>query len=460
MASAALAVPAQLSIASLRTLYLSGALTPQQLIADTRQRIQRDSDNPIWITVLDDTALAPYLQSLSSLDKHTHPLWGIPFAIKDNIDLANVPTTVACPAYAYTPTQHAHVVEKLLAAGAIPIGKTNMDQFATGLVGTRSPYGEVQNAFLPEFISGGSSSGSAVALARGHVAFALGTDTAGSGRAPASLNHLVGLKPSRGLLSTRGVVPACRTLDCVSLFTHCIDDARTLLDITQGFDPEDSYSRRFSISPIDNGLSRLKIGVPKPGQLEFFGCKKSAQLFEQALHTAEQLGAAISEIDFSAFREAAAMLYSGPWVAERYHVAHDLVTNNPSALLPVIQQILQSATGISAADMFSAFYRLQDLRRAAEPLLASVDAIMTPTIPRAYTRAEIAAAPIELNSKLGTYTNFMNLLDLAALAIPTQHDCNGLPYGITLFADHGSDWRLLQIAGKLFPSSQSCPSPT
>jgi allophanate hydrolase len=438
-------LPERFSIDSLRTLYQQKTISPLDVIAEIHQRIANDSENPVWIHVLSATEIEPYLVHLSTLDMDTHPLWGIPFAIKDNIDLANIPTTAACPAFTYTPTRHATVLEKLIHAGAIPIGKTNLDQLATGLVGTRSPYGEVKNAYVPAFISGGSSSGSAVAVARGHAAFSLGTDTAGSGRVPASLNNLVGVKPSKGLLSTSGVVPACRSLDCVSLFAHNLVDAKNLLELTQGFDCTDAYSRHFSLtntvpdSPV--------IGVPRSDQLAFFGNDEAQQLFAK---TVSRLPFAVIEIDFAPFMDAARLLYQGPWVGERWLVAREMLENHPDALLPVTRSIIAGAKNFSAADGFAAQYRLAGLRRLIEPTLASVTAIITPTIGSPFTRAEIAAEPVLRNTELGYYTNFMNLLDLAALAVPASSFANGLPNGITLFADHGADEVLLALAEQLF----------
>lgn len=444
-------LPERFSIAQLRALYSSGATTPHAVIADIRQRIVADSDNPIWLHVLDDTELAPYLAQLEQRAPESHPLWGIPFAIKDNIDLAGIPTTAACPAFAYTPTQHATVVQQLLAAGAIPVGKTNLDQFATGLVGTRSPYGAVKNAYVPEFISGGSSSGSAVAVARGHVAFALGTDTAGSGRVPASLNQLVGVKPSKGLLSTTGVVPACRSLDCVSLFAHDLTDAQLLLQLTQGFDASDVYSRRLPLH--STAVTDPVIAVPRQDQLEFFGNAEARQLFSKTLARLHSLPITLIDIDFTPFMEAARLLYQGPWVTERWLVAQALLENQPDALLPVTRSIIAAGKHFSAAETFSAHYRLAALRRAVEPILASVDAVLTPTIGSPYTLAQVQSQPLLHNSELGTYTNFMNLLDLAALAVPTDRFSNGLPNGITLFADAGSDNTLLALAAQCFPET-------
>lgn len=440
-------LPDRFSIATLRTLYASGAETPQSVLQQLRARIARDRDNPVWIHVLDDAELAPHLARLASMAPAEYPLWGVPFAIKDNVDLADIPTTAACPAFSYTPSQSACVVQALLDAGAIPLGKTNLDQFATGLVGTRSPYGEVRNAVLPDYISGGSSSGSAVAVARGHVAFALGTDTAGSGRVPAALNGLVGVKPSRGLLSTRGVVPACRSLDCVSLFALDLDDAEYLFDIAQGYDAGDCFSRK--LTPLMLAHSPV-IGVPRIGQLEFFGNDEAQQLFAR---TVAQLPLRSVEIDFAPFMQAAAMLYQGPWVAERWLAAQPLVDNTPDALLPVTRHIIAAGKQYTAADVFAAQYRLAGLRRAAEAVLGSVTAILTPTIGSPYTRSDIAREPLVRNSELGYYTNFMNLLDLAAVAVPTAPFASGLPNGVTLFADHASDTLLLTLARQLFPEA-------
>lgn len=439
-----------LPLATLRAAYLAGECTPAEVLALAKRRIVRDIDNPIWLCVADDLTLARELDHLRTLDPQAHPLWGIPFAVKDNIDVAGMPTTAACPAYSRMAHTDAPVVAALRAAGAVPLGKTNLDQFATGLVGTRSPWGEVKNAFVPEYISGGSSSGSAVALARGHVTFALGTDTAGSGRVPAALNGLVGLKPSRGLLSTRGVVPACRTLDCVSLFTAHLDEAATIFPLLRSFDSRDPYAR---VLKLDASLpAALKIGVPRAAQLEFFGNPESPALFAAAVAQARSAGAQIIEIDFQPFIDAAQLLYAGPWVAERYLVAKALLESQPDALLPVTRSIISAGRAPQAADAFSAMYRLQALRRSAEPVLAAVDAILTPTIGTPYTRAQIAQQPVQYNSELGYYTNFMNLLDLAALALPAGKFASGLPHGVTLFADHGSDLKLLRLAAQLFPA--------
>lgn len=445
-------LPDKFTISDLRQRYQRGDVSPQDVMRQVLTRIARDSDNPVWIHVLTEAELSPYLQALQQKDFASHPLWGVPFAIKDNIDLAGIATTAACPAYSYVPNKHAFVVQKLIDAGAIPVGKTNLDQFATGLVGTRSPYGVVRNAFRPEFISGGSSSGSAVAVACGHVAFSLGTDTAGSGRVPASLNQLVGVKPSKGLLGTTGVVPACRSLDCVSLFAHNLDDATLLLQTAQAYDDADIFSRVFALD--EHVPSHVVIGVPRADQLEFFGNYEARQLFGNTIASLHAQACKVVEIDFLLFMQAARLLYQGPWVAERWLVVRDMIEHQPDAMLQVTRSIIASARNFSAADAFAAQYQLAALRRAIDPVLASVTAIITPTIGSPFTRDEVSESPVQRNTDLGYYTNFMNLLDLAALAVPAPPFANGLPNGVTLFADHGSDLQLLALAKQIFPGEK------
>jgi allophanate hydrolase len=445
-----------LTISGLRAHYQRGDFAPRALIDLLRSRNIQFGDRNIWIYMLSETELSPYIEALATRSPADAPLYGVPFAIKDNIDLAHIPTTAACSAFSYIPREHAPVVAALIAAGAIPLGKTNLDQFATGLVGTRSPvpWGACGNSFDPDYIAGGSSSGSAVAVALGVASFALGTDTAGSGRIPAAFNNIVGLKPSRGLLSTRGMVPACRSLDCVSLFATTAQDLRELFAIAARFDGEDGYARR---NPAHNGpttfgmpaAAPFEFGVPRREQLRFFGNELYATAFAKTVAMLERLGGRARTIDLAPFLDAASLLYEGPWVAERYHALQALLQVEPTALLPVTAGIVGAGRDKSAVAAFDAMYRLQDLRRAIEPLLEAVDFIVTPTAGTHFTQAQIAAQPIAHNSELGYYTNFMNLLDLSAVAVPAAMLANGMPFGITLFADHFRDMHLLSHAHRL-----------
>lgn len=434
-----------LQISHLRNLYLSGELIPRDLVKQLDVEIGFDNSKNIWIQRLTLAEMLDYAKQLEGKDIANLPLYGIPFAIKDNIDLANIPTTAACPEYAYTPTKSATVVQKLIDAGAIPIGKTNLDQFATGLVGTRSPYGAVNNSFNPEYISGGSSAGSAVSVALGMASFSLGTDTAGSGRVPASFNNLVGHKPTCGLLSTQGVVPACRTLDCVSIFALTAKDAATVLASAQGFDEQDAYSREASIASLTIPAV-FTFGVPKPEQLAFFENPETPQLFQQAIKQLEAIGGKAVEIDFAPFLETARLLYEGPWVAERYAAIREFFEKNPDAIFPVTKQIIGGAAKFNAVDAFNAYYKLKALQRKASKVWDDIDVMVTPTVGTIYTIAEVNAAPVVCNSNLGYYTNFMNLLDFSATAVPTGFQADGLPFGVTICATAFSDEALLNLA--------------
>jgi allophanate hydrolase len=378
------------------------------------------------------------------------PLSGLTFAIKDNIDLAGLPTTAACPAYAYLPAKSAPVVQRLIDAGAIPAGKTNMDQFATGLVGTRSPHGACSSVFDERFISGGSSSGSAVAVASGQVNFALGTDTAGSGRVPAAFNNLVGMKPTRGLLSTSGVVPACRSLDCVTILARTCADASNVFEAARGFDPSDPYSRvptpGQGAAPWATGPFRF--GVPAADQLEFFGDAEAAGLYRKAIADLEALGGTKVEIDFELFRAAADLLYSGPWVAERLAAIGPFLEKHAAEMNPVVRDIIAGARRFTAVDAFLAEYKLCELRRATEVEWARMDVLALPTTGAIYTHEAVAADPVRLNTNLGYYTNFVNLLDLAAIAVPAGFRPNGLPFGISLMGPAFTDRGLLALAGR------------
>lgn len=435
-----------LKISTLQAAYQQG-LKPSALIAALLPKLAEDAHG-IWIQQLDSAWLIDYAGKLDAKNPADLPLYGIPFAIKDNIDLAGVPTTAACPDFSYVPAHSATVVQKLLNAGAIPLGKTNLDQFATGLNGTRSPYAVAKNSINPDYISGGSSSGSALAVALGLASFSLGTDTAGSGRVPAAFNHLVGVKPSCGLLSTSGVVPACRTLDSVSIFTKDTADAHKVLDVAQGFDATDAYSKKITL-PVAKAVTR--IGIPCAHQLQFFNDAEYARLFAQAVEQLKAQGFQLVEVDFEPFLNAAQLLYAGPWVAERYHVVAPLLAKPDAQVLPVIKQIVSSADKFSAEDCFKAFYQLAAYKRQAEQILATVDVMLTPTAGTIYKIDDMLINPVQLNSNLGYYTNFMNLLDFAALAVPAGFRPDGLPFGITFFADAGQDLSLLALAQQLEP---------
>lgn len=373
------------------------------------------------------------------------PLAGAPFAVKDNIDVAGLPTTAACPAYAYEPQASAHLVEKLIAAGAILMGKTNLDQFATGLVGARSPYGAPACVYNLDYVSGGSSSGSAVAVGAGLVAFALGTDTAGSGRVPAALNGLIGFKPTKGRWSTSGVVPACRTLDCVTVMTHDVADAALVDSVIAGFDPADPYSRRAGVEPPAFGAA-FSFGVPRADQLVFMGDDQAQAFYGRAVERLTAMGGAAVEVDIAPLLEAAKLLYSGPWVAERTAAVEELLLANPTAIHPVVRAILQGGLGVSGVDSFKGFYALADHARAAEAVWAQAQVLLLPTTPTIYRLREVLAEPFALNAALGLYTNFVNLLDMSAIAVPAGFRENDTGFGVTLIAPAWADRNLFDLA--------------
>ncbi|WP_439862935.1 allophanate hydrolase [Pseudomonas antarctica] len=442
-----------LQLDTLRTAYLRGDTDPRTVLLNAREKAEQlNPDYHLFIHLLSVAELEPYLVALEGRDPSQLPLYGVPFAIKDNIDLAGIPTTAACPAFAYVPERSATIVEQLIALGAVPLGKTNLDQFATGLNGGRSPYGACPNSVLAQYPSGGSSAGSSLAVALGVASFALGTDTAGSGRVPAALNNLVGLKASKGLISTAGVVPACRTQDCVTTFTRTAREASQLLALTAKLDPLDAYSRQ---NPAWNDASAFgtprpfRFGVPRAQDLEFFGCEQGPQLFQQAIDRMIALGGEPVEFDLSPFLEAARLLYEGPWVAERYSVAGELMERDSDAVLPVIRAVLAKAPAVTGVDTFRAQYRLQSLKAQCDVLLEGLDCVLTPTIGRPVTREELRAEPVLRNAELGYYTNFMNLLDYAAVAVPSGFMHNGLPWGVTLFGRTFTDQYLLGVADAL-----------
>ena len=443
-----MSLPDTLLISSLLAGYRARRYTAVAVMEQVLADIAHAPDRRAWITLVPRERVLEYATALATRDPTTLPLYGVPFAIKDNIDLEGVPTTAGCPDFAYTPTRSAFVVEKLIAAGAIPIGKTNLDQFATGLVGTRSPYGAGRNSFDPDYISGGSSSGSAVAVAMGWVSFSLGTDTAGSGRVPAAFNNIVGLKATCGALSTSGVVPACRSLDCVSVFTLTTDDAERVFSVAAAFDPGDPYSRALTGRGAGSSAG-FRFGVPRTAQLEFFGDAQYARLFTEAIDRLESLGGRPVEIDFEPFLATARLLYEGPWVAERYCAVGDFLERRPDSVHPVTRRIIAGGRNASATDAFRAQYRLMELRRATEQAWADMDVLLTPTAGTIYRIEAVEADPVRLNSDLGYYTNFVNLLDLAAVAVPAGFRGDGLPFGVTLVGRAGSDTELLALAGRL-----------
>ena len=433
-------LPQHLSVSWLKKAYQNHDITPEQVIKVLLERSENYKDYNVWITPPSEDIYAPYLEALKSFEPNDpkKPLWGIPFAIKDNIDLINIPTTAACPEYSYTPHKSATVVQKIIDAGAIPLGKTNLDQFATGLVGTRSPYGECKNALRPELISGGSSSGSAVSVALGIVSFALGTDTAGSGRVPAALNNLIGFKPPVGSWSTKGVVPACASLDCVTVFTNNLSDVKTINEVAQGWDDECIYSKEYLIQQKIKCPSFIYLPLEEP---TFYGPfkKRYAEGWRRTLTHIKAMGKAlhipVRTLDCNYLNKAASVLYDGPWVAERWADLGTFVKQHPKATFPVTETILRSGNNptLSAEALFHAQHFIQKCRHQAKLDLKHAVLIM-PTCGGTFTREEVDEDPIQTNSLMGLYTNHCNLCDLAALAIPADNIKNALPFRITAFS--------------------------
>jgi allophanate hydrolase len=446
------------TVAEITAAYRTRVATPAEIVARNYARMRALNDPAVFISILDETQALKEAQALeASGDRHL-PLFGIPVAVKDNIDVRGFATTAACPDFAYRPAADATAVARLRQAGAIIVGKTNLDQFATGLVGVRSPYGVPRNPLDPKLVPGGSSSGSAVAVATGLVPVALGTDTAGSGRVPALFNNIVGLKPSLGLVSTAGVVPACRTLDCVSVFAHTTDDCWAVLAVMAGFDDNDPYARRRPLqSP--GAPPMVRVGVPQSGQCIFFGDRRAAADYTAALDRLARLGAVIVDIDIEPFYETARLLYEGPWLAERYAATRDFIASSPQSMHPVTLEIILGGARPSAVDAFTAFYRLEQLRRVAQRQFEAIDALALPTAPTLYTVDQVLADPIGLNSRLGTYTNFVNLLDLCGLAVPAAlhpGPSGTAPFGVTLLAPGGNDG-LLATVGRRFHADTALP---
>lgn len=441
-----------LDIVSLHSAYRRNELTPESVVDIILEQCDQFESHNVWIARLTKTQIQPYLDYLVNKSIDELPLYGVPFAIKDNIDLYGVDTTAGCEAFRYQPSESAFLVTQLINAGAIPIGKTNLDQFATGLVGTRSPepWGPCKNSIDPSTISGGSSSGSAVAVALGLVSFALGTDTAGSGRVPAMLNNIVGHKPSRGLFSMTGVVPACRSLDCPSVFALTAADAKRVFDVGSTFDSSDSYARE---NPYNNSARHWglfdeapTIGVPLARNLTFFGNQETESLFWQSIEQWRTMGATLVEIDIAPLLDAARLLYEGPWVAERYAAIESLLLEKPEEIHAVVREIVLNAEGKTAVETFQYEYQMQAYRRIAQRMFDQFDFLISPTAPTTYTIDELLENPIELNSNMGYYTNYMNLLDLAGTAVPAGMQTDGRPFGITLIAPAMHDQRLLSYA--------------
>jgi allophanate hydrolase len=439
-------IPTILDFAELETGYRDGAFTPVDVAQAVLGRIADSPDPAIWISTRPQADILADAQRLMERGSFG-ALWGLPFAVKDNIDAEGLPTTAACPSFSYRPDADAQAVARLKAEGALLIGKTNLDQFATGLNGARSPYGAPRCVFNADYISGGSSSGSAVAVARGQVSFALGTDTAGSGRVPAAFNNIVGVKPTRGLVSTTGVVPACRSLDCVTAFAGTVRDADLVRRIMQGEDAADAYSRPMTARPLPNG--RFRFGVLPEGEREFFGDRDVERLYDAAIARLESLGGDAVAIDYAPFRESAALLYDGPWVAERLAAIESFFSSHMDDIEPTVRVIIAGARRMSAVDAFRGAYRLEALRKAAAREWAKIDVLLLPTAPTIYTVEAMSRDPVALNGNLGRYTNFVNLLDCCAVAVPAGFRRDGLPAGVTLIAPAFADDALAVLADRL-----------
>jgi allophanate hydrolase len=442
-----------ITIDHLRESFLSGAASPARLVQDIFSRIHDEGEQPVWISLVNE---AQAIEQAATVDLSL-PLGGVPFAVKDNFDVAGMTTTAGCPSFAYDAQRTATTVQRLIDAGAILIGKTNMDQFATGLVGVRSPYGACSSVYDSRYISGGSSSGSAVAVAKGLCAFSLGTDTAGSGRVPAAFNNLVGLKPTRGLLSTTGVVPACRSLDCVSIFARTARNAHSLWKIAKGYDADDPYSRtvvpRTGTAPSLTGPFRF--GIPDDSQLKFFADDEAPLLYRKAIGRLQALGGEPAKIDFTAFREAAELLYSGPWVAERYAAVGEFLETQSEGVNEIVKTIILGGAKFSAADAYRSAYRLETLKQLAAKEWEHMDVLLLPTTGTIYSREAVTSDPIRLNSNLGFYTNFVNLMDLAAVAVPAGFRRDALPLGVSLIGPAFSDEALLDLASRYLDAQTS-----
>ena len=440
------------NIESLHSAYAAG-LSPADVVGECFRRLDAVGDPGIFLHLMDLAAVQAEAAALGSFDPVAKPLWGVPFAIKDNIDADGVPTTAACPDFAYVAEKDSFVVATLRAAGALLIGKTNLDQFATGLVGVRTPYSVPKNAIDPAIVPGGSSSGSAVAVSHGIVSFALGTDTAGSGRVPAALNNIVGLKPSLGALSNSGVVPACRSLDTISIFALSVEDAYRAFQSAAAYDESDSYARHVATPDLGAAPNSFVVGVPDQASLEFFGDEAQAASYRAALQSITAMGGEIAQINFQPFYDIAQMLYGGVWVAERFAAIEAMLKGSPESVHPTTRKVIEAATQFDAVDTFKSLYRLQDLKRSIAPALTGVDFLCVPTVPTFASVDELNADPIGPNSRLGTYTNFVNLLDMCGIAVPTAPRKDGRPGSVTLLAPSGKDVDIAEIARALHQQS-------
>jgi allophanate hydrolase len=448
----------RLELPQLAAAYAAGALTPSVVVEGILREIANRGRDGVWISVVtrdDALARARQLEALSGHERKILPLWGIPFSVKDCIDAVGFPTTSACPSFSYVPTRNNPAVERLLAAGAILIGKTNMDQFATGLVGVRSPYGVARNPFDAAYIPGGSSSGAAVSVAAGLVSLALATDTGGSGRVPAAFNNVVGLKPTRGLLSGVGTVAACRSIETLSIFALTVADAERAFEVARAYDEDDPFARTARLEAFSRRPAEFRFGVP--AQLDFFGNSDAAVLFGNAIERLQWLGGSKVDIDYTPFTEINDLLFKGPWLAERYGALHRIVDEQPATLFPVTRDILVGGKAISGTDVFAAQQRLNILKRQVAKLWDEIDVLVVPTTGTIYRIDEVEADPIVLNARLGTYTNFVNLADLSAVAVPSGFLPNGLPQGITVIAPAFADHRAASVAER-FHSASDLPT--
>ena len=445
-----------LTLPNLQHCYATGQLTPAQVVKAIAAPLKDRGDDGIWITIVSTEELLAQAAELEAMDqrqRQQRPLWGIPFSVKDCIDVAGLPTSAACPKFAYTATHTNPVIQTLLDAGAILIGKTNLDQFATGLVGIRTGYTVPHNAFSEDYIPGGSSSGAALSVAVGLVSFAIGTDTGGSGRVPAAMNNIVGLKPTKGLLSTRHTVEACKTLDCLSIFALTAADAYTVFDLAQRVDPDHPFSRDANHppqSPLGKGGSSgppqsFRFGVPKPEQRQFFGNADVEARYEEAIATLTTLGGTCIDIDYTPFLQANELLFNGAWVAERYASVGRFIEANPDAIVPITREIITTAKPLTAVQAFEGLYAVDALKRTVQLLWDTIDCLVVPTTGTVYRIDQIEAEPLKLNANLGYYTNFVNLLDLCAIALPNGFQSNGIPTGITLIAPPYSEAYLTEL---------------